>query len=207
MVYQAKDYTELLGLKGFSKELLKNHFTLYEGYVKNANNLLNFLNGMFEKGQMAGPEFTELKRRLPFEMNGIKLHEYYFENMSRDSSGLPDKENAFHVKVAEDFGSYKKWESSFRAVALTRGIGWVVTIYDPSVSSVFNTWVDEHHLGHVAGTTPLLVCDLWEHAMLLDYGSNREEYLDAFLKVVDWGTVAHRVDKAFDLQGMYQVEK
>lgn len=191
-------------MKGFSKELLKNHFGLYEGYVKNANKLLETLASLQEQGKMPSPEFSEIQRRLSFELNGIKLHEYYFENMNRDG-GRPDKESSFYKKVTAQFGDYKKWENHFRAVAVIRGIGWALTVYDAKTDRLLNTWVDEHHLGHVAGTWPVVVCDLWEHAMLLDYGSDREKYLNAFFEVIDWSAAAGRLEKAAELQEMHQV--
>ncbi|HLD50227.1 MAG TPA: Fe-Mn family superoxide dismutase [bacterium] len=204
MIYKANDYTSLLGLKGFSKELLKNHFTLYEGYVKNANRLLGALTGLPEEGKTPELSFTEIKRRLSFELNGIKLHEYYFENMSRDANGEPDTEDWFYRKVIQEFGSYQNWQKSFRSVASTRGVGWAIAIYDPQAELVINTWVDEHHIGHVVGTIPLLVLDLWEHAMLLDYGSDREKYMDAFFDVIHWPLVSSRFEKALELEESHQ---
>lgn len=205
MIYKANDYTPLLGLKGFSKELLKNHFTLYEGYVKNANRLLHTLTGLLEEGKAAEPPFTEMKRRLSFELNGIKLHEYYFGNMSKDTHGEPGKESWFYRKIVQEFGSYQKWLKSFRSVASTRGVGWAIAVYDAQADLVINTWVDEHHIGHVAGTTPLLILDLWEHAMLLDYGSDREKYVDAFFEVVDWTAVSNRFEKTLELEEAHRI--
>ena len=205
MNYKPNDYTALLGLKGFSDRLLKNHFALYEGYVKNANQILETLAGLTETGKTSGPQFTELKRRLPFELNGIKLHEYYFENMSIEAAGEPDKENSFYKKVVQEFGSFQNWKKSFLAVGATRGVGWVISLYEPRAKLILNTWVDEHHLGHVAGTVPLLVMDLWEHAMLLDYGSDREKYMDAFFEAVYWPFVSGRFERALDFHEMHQV--
>ncbi len=206
MIYKANDYTSLLGLKGFSKELLKNHFALYEGYVKNANQLLASLTGLLEEGKTSEPAFVEMKRRLSFELNGMKLHEDYFGNMSKDAVECePDNENWFHGKVSQEFGSYQKWQKSFRSVASTRGVGWAIAVYDVRADLVINTWVDEHHIGHITGTTPLLVLDLWEHAMLLDYGSDREKYIDAFFNVINWTVVSNRFEKALELEAAHQI--
>lgn len=205
MIYNANDYTALLGVKGFSNKLLKNHFALYAGYVKNANRLLETLAGFAEEGRAAAAQFSEIKRRLSFELNGIKLHEYYFENMIKEAEGGLDKENLFYQKVTQEFGSYHNWEQNFRAVASVRGVGWAIAIYDVQSGLVINTWVDEHHIGHVAGTTPILVLDLWEHAMLLDYGSDREKYIDAFFNVVNWPVVAHRFEKVSETQEIHPI--
>jgi Fe-Mn family superoxide dismutase len=79
-MYTAKDYSKLIGMEGFSEILLKNHFTLYQGYVTNTNKILDSLAQMLKEDKASTPEWAELKRRLGWEFNGMRLHEYYFEN-------------------------------------------------------------------------------------------------------------------------------
>jgi len=79
MAYEVKDYSKLIGMQGFSDALLKNHFTLYQGYVTNTNKVLETLEIMLKDGKTGTPEYAELKRRLGWEWNGARLHEYYFE--------------------------------------------------------------------------------------------------------------------------------
>ena len=81
MTYQAVDYNRIVGMEGFSDTLLKNHFTLYQGYVTNTNKVLDTLGQLLKEGQTGNPEYAELKRRLGWEFNGMRLHEYYFENL------------------------------------------------------------------------------------------------------------------------------
>ena len=81
MAYSAKDYARLIGMEGFSETLLKNHFSLYQGYVTNTNKLLDSLAMMLKEGKIGTPEYSELKRRQGFEFDGMRLHEYYFENL------------------------------------------------------------------------------------------------------------------------------
>src|SRR5690348_2980307 len=81
--YVAKDYSNLLGMPGFSDDLLKMHFKLYEGYVKNANELLAKLQSMNGTGSY---EFGALKRRLGWEFDGMRLHELYFDNLGGNDS-------------------------------------------------------------------------------------------------------------------------
>ena len=73
-MYQAKNFDHLLGTPGFSDMLLKNHFTLYEGYVKNFNTLNEILMTMEEKGEVGTPVDAELNRRFGWEFNGMRLH-------------------------------------------------------------------------------------------------------------------------------------
>ncbi|MDD2702493.1 MAG: superoxide dismutase, partial [Candidatus Omnitrophica bacterium] len=81
VVYQAKDFARLAGMPGFSDTLLNNHFKLYQGYVKNVNTLREKLDALLAEGKDRTPEYAELKRRFGWEFNGMRLHEYYFENM------------------------------------------------------------------------------------------------------------------------------
>ena len=81
MPYNAKDYSKLIGTQGFSETLLKNHFTLYQGYVTNTNKLADTLAQMLKEGKTTAPEYAELKRRFGWEFDGMRLHEYYFENL------------------------------------------------------------------------------------------------------------------------------
>ena len=191
MAYTAKDYAKLIGMEGFSETLLKNHFTLYQGYVTNTNKVLETLDQMLKNDKATTPEFAELKRRLGWEFNGMRLHEYYFENLGGkaplDSNGKLGK------KLAEGFGSYENWEKDFKATGSMRGIGWVVLYQDITDGTLINFWVNEHDVAHPAGCTPLLIMDVFEHAFMLDYGLKRPDYIAAFLKNIDWSVVESRL--------------
>src|SRR5208283_4983512 len=113
MSYAAKDYSKLVGMQGFSETILKNHFTLSQ---------------MLTEGKTATTEFAELKRRLGWEFNGMRLHEYYFENLGGKSP--LSKDGKLAKKIAEDFGSYELWEKDFKATGTMRGIGWIVLYQD-----------------------------------------------------------------------------
>jgi Fe-Mn family superoxide dismutase len=89
MAYTVKDFSHLIGIEDFSETLLKNHFTLYQGYVTNTNKLMDLLTTMLQEGKVGTPEYAELKRRIGFEFNGMRLHEYYFSNLG--GKGMLDK--------------------------------------------------------------------------------------------------------------------
>ena len=108
MAYEAKDYSKLIGMEGFSETLLKNHFTLYQGYVTNTNKLMDMLASMLKEGKVGTPEYAELKRRMGWEFNGMRLHEYYFDNLG--GKAALDKAGKLAKKLAENFGSYEDWE-------------------------------------------------------------------------------------------------
>ena len=191
MSYAAKDYAKLIGMEGFSETLLKNHFTLYQGYVTNTNKVLDTLSQMLKDGKAGSYEYAELKRRLGWEFNGMRLHEYYFENLG--GKGGLNQGGKLAKKLAEDFGSYEVWEKDFKATATMRGIGWVVLYQDPANGKLINFWINEHDVSHPAGGNPLLILDVFEHAFMIDYGLKRPDYIEAFFKNMHWGAVEARL--------------
>lgn len=191
MAYTAKDYARLIGMAGFSEGLLKNHFTLYQGYVTNTNKVLDLLEQMLKEGKTAAPEYAELKRRLGWEFNGMRLHEFYFDNLGGkeplNGNGKLGK------KLADNFGSIEAWEKDFKATGAMRGIGWTVLYQDGADGRLINFWVNEHDVSHPAGGNPILIMDVFEHAFMLDYGLKRADYIEAFFKNIDWKAAEGRL--------------
>jgi Fe-Mn family superoxide dismutase len=190
MAYTAKDYSALIGLPGFSETLLKNHFTLYQGYVTNTNKVLDTIDAMLKDGKAGTPEYAELKRRLGWEFDGMRLHEYYFENLGAKPL-VPGGKLA--QKIAADFGSYENWEKDFKATGAMRGIGWTILYQDPASGRLINFWINEHDVSHPAGCTPLLIMDVFEHAFMIDFGLKRADYIAAFFGNINWAAVEARM--------------
>lgn len=191
MPYTAKDYSSLIGMSGFSETLLKNHFTLYQGYVTNTNKLYDTLKEMLKSGKAATPEYAELKRRFGFEFNGMRLHEYYFENLGGKKA--LNKSGKLAKLLPGGFGSYDDWEKDFKAVGAMRGIGWAILYQDNTNGWLFNQWINEHETGHPTGCQPILIMDVFEHAFMLDYGLKRADYIEAFFKNIKWDAVEARL--------------
>jgi Fe-Mn family superoxide dismutase len=191
MAYVAKDFAFLLGMPGFSDTLLKNHFTLYQGYVNNTNKVMELLAGMVKAGKEGTPEFAELKRRQGWEFNGMRLHELYFANLGGD--GDVARAPNLMKKKTEQFGDVATCAKDFKATASMRGIGWVILYQDMENGLLFNQWINEHDGGHPAGGNPILVLDVFEHAFITDYGLKRADYIEAFLKNVKWDVVEKRL--------------
>ncbi|MGA7561672.1 MAG: Fe-Mn family superoxide dismutase [Desulfobaccales bacterium] len=191
MTYTAKDFSFLLGMKGFSDTLLKNHFTLYQGYVANTNKELDLLAALLKDGKQGTPEFAELKRRLGWEFNGMRLHELYFSNLGGD--GDWGKAPELTKRVTAQFGSVEACANDFMAVAAMRGIGWAVTYEDPETGLIINQWINEHDGGHSAGCNPLLILDVFEHAYMTDYGLKRADYIAAFFNNLKCEAVEQRL--------------
>jgi len=191
-MYQPKNYDNLIGINGLSEQLLKNHFTLYQGYVANFNKLNDILVAMEKDGKFGTPEYAELNRRFGWEFNGMRLHEYYFENLTKNFKEL-EKSSALMSVIEKEFGSYEMWEKDFKAMGAMRGIGWVILYHDKIADRLFNVWINEHDAGHFAGAAPLLVMDVFEHAYLTDYGLSRKDYIEKFMLMIDWSAVGGRV--------------
>lgn len=191
MAYEAKDYSRLLGMDGFSEQLLKNHFTLYQGYVTNSNKVLDALAALTAEGKTAGADYAEMKRRLGWEFNGMRLHEYYFENLGGKEPLNPTGRIA--SRMVEQFGSIETWEKDFRAVGAMRGIGWAVLYQDTVNGRLINFWINEHDAGHPAGCQPILIMDVFEHAFMLDYGVKRADYIEAFFRNINWSAAEARM--------------
>lgn len=183
--YTPKNFNYLLGnVHGLDDALLKMHFTLYQGYVKNTNNILNLIN----EADPTSLTYGALKRRFDWEYDGMVLHELYFENLG------PAKEinrrGPLYQKLIDSFGSFAKWMSNFKHTALIRGIGWVV-LYEKE-GELYDVWVDDHHIGHLAGANPLVVLDVWEHAYITEFGLDRAKYVDVVMKNLNWEVIEKR---------------
>ncbi len=189
--YKAKDFSYLIGMPGFTEDALRMHFTLYQGYVKSTNLFLDILKGYADDGKERTPQYAEIKRRLGWEFDGMRLHELYFSNLG----GLGTKINpagALYKQIEKDFGSYKAWQTDFMNTGLLRGIGWVVLYNDPVQERLINAWVGEHDIGNLVTSNPLLIMDVWEHAYLIDYGLDRMAYFKAFFNNINWDVVQKR---------------
>jgi superoxide dismutase, Fe-Mn family len=184
-------------LNGISDQTLEMHFKLYEGYVKETNKLTEKISEFLADGkvdQEEMPAYSELTRRLGFEYNGMVLHEYYFDNMKQGGLGDPDRNSAFYRATEESLGSYDIWKADFVGVGKMRGVGWAICYENPANGRLSNHWITLHETGNVAGFTPVLVMDVWEHAYLLDYQPvDRPKYIEAFFSNIDWNAVEARL--------------
>ena len=191
--YAAKEFN-LAGLNGISDKTLELHFGLYKGYVTNTNTLNQQISDLLSSGQAGSPAFSEITRRLGFEYNGMRLHEYYFSNMTPSGNTNPATGSAIEQAIIDSFGSFDTWKTDFTKVGAMRGVGWAITYQDPFTKRLSNHWVTLHEDGNPAGFTPILVMDAWEHAFLLDYKpAERSKYIEAFFTNINWKAVEDRL--------------
>ncbi|HYV83759.1 MAG TPA: superoxide dismutase [Pyrinomonadaceae bacterium] len=202
--YQPRQFN-LSGLKGISDQTLEMHFKLYEGYVKETNNLTQRITEFIKDGnvdQEEMPAYSELTRRLGFEYNGMVLHEYYFDNLqSGGGTGDALKTSQFLKAAEATFGSYDIWKADFVGIGKMRGVGWAICYQNPANGRISNHWITLHETGNVAGFNPILVMDVWEHAFLLDYKpAERPKYIEAFFSNINWNAVEDRLKKITGVQ-------
>lgn len=190
MAFTYKVRTELRpkDLDGISEDQIAQHWSLYEGYIKNVNLLNEHAAQLAQKGEY-GPEFAEIKRRLGFEYDGMILHEHYFSILKAGQTPLSES-SPLTKALKQSFGGFDNWKKEFSAIGKMRGVGWGILYYDPRVGTLSNNWISLHEGGHPAGFVPLLVMDVWEHAYMVDWGaSGRGDYVTAFFKNIDWTRV------------------
>jgi len=191
MTYEAKTFN-LPALEGLSEKQVTAHLSLYEGYVKHVNHLREQIHDLESQDkEKYAYAIAELRRRLGFEFDGMRMHEYYFTQFEGGTTDVPESLSAL---VSEKYGSWDAFIEHFTTVGMTRGIGWTVLYQDPEVGTVHTAWVSDHELGQLAGLPIIFAMDMWEHAFMVDYlPSAKKDYITAFLKNTNWETVAKRI--------------
>jgi Fe-Mn family superoxide dismutase len=126
----------------------------------------------------------------------MRNHEYYFKSLEGGATPL-QPESTLMKTITEEFGSFDAWLARFKAIALTRGIGWAMLYYDKTTGRLLNAWIDEQHLGHLTGLSPVLALDVWEHAFIPDYkASGKKAYVEDFFKNLNWSVIDGNLLKA-----------
>lgn len=194
MPHEPKNFDHLLGkLKGLSESQLKQHFTLYQGYVKKLNEIEEKLAKQDKSAaNYSFNEYSELKRREAVAFNGSYLHELYFENLAADG-GEP---SATLKKACEAaFGSWENMIADLKAAGSSTP-GWVLLTLNEVDGKLHTYILYEHHIGLPVRQRIILAMDCWEHAFMVDYGIKKADYLNAFVSNVDWKIVNKRFDAA-----------
>lgn len=185
-MFEAKKFN-VPELKGISKKTIEEHIKLYEGYVKNANLIVEKMATLDSEQDpyVAG----ELFRRFSFEYNGMRNHEVYFSSLEGGSVAF-NPESELGKRIVELFGSYENFVKEFSSLATTRGIGWAVLWYDKKENKFLTTWIDEQHLGQLNGCDMILGLDMWEHSYVADYQpSGKKQYVEDFFANLNWNVI------------------
>src|SRR3989338_193743 len=200
--FEEKKY-DIPELKGISKKTIEEHLKLYSGYVKHSNLILEKIAELKKEADPSSPlgpgnayALGEINRRFGFEYNGMRNHEVYFDSLQDGAKPLGEK-SQLKKKIAETWGSFETWLAEFKAIALTRGIGWAMLYYDHQEGRLLTAWIDEQHLGQLQDCLLLLGLDMWEHSYVADYQpSGKKNYVDDLFANLNWDTVREKITKA-----------
>lgn len=178
-------------LNGLSARLLASHYeNNYGGAVRRLNAIADELSAS-GPATLPGFRLNGLKREELIAVNSMLLHEVYFDGLGEGGGGDPD--GALAEAITRDFGSLAQWRTEFVAMgkALGGGSGWVVLSRSPRDGRLSNVWAADH-THSLAGGTPLLALDMYEHSYHLDFGSNAAAYVDTFMANIAWSRIAAR---------------
>jgi superoxide dismutase, Fe-Mn family len=187
MAYTMKPLTcDPARIKGMSEKLLVSH---YENNYGGAVNRLNAITAQlaeldFEK--TPGFVINGLKREELIASNSMILHELFFASLGEESAPGGELRGA----LERDFGSLDRWRAEFSAMGKAQGggSGWVLLIWSPRDRKLINQWAMDHTTT-LAGGTPILALDMYEHSYHMDYGAKAAAYVDAFMAAINWPNV------------------
>ena len=182
-------------LIGISEKTIEEHLKLYKGYVNNSNLVLNKIKEYEKSGIENAYILSELHRRFAFEFGGMRNHEYYFSSLSGGAKILKESSSLFKT-ITQDGTSFDIWLENFKALAMTRGVGWAMLYYDKQTDKLISQWVDEQHIGHLVGLSIVIALDMWEHAYYLDYiPVEKKEYIENFFENLNWEVIEENFSK------------
>jgi superoxide dismutase, Fe-Mn family len=170
-------------IKGMSERLIVSHYeNNYGGAVKRLN-LIDEKLAELDMASAAGFLINGLKREQLIAMNSMVLHEVFFDGLGDQSA----PGTLLHDAIARDFGSFERWRSEFIAMgkALGGGSGWVLLSWSPRDRRLVNQWAADH-CHSLAGGTPILALDMYEHSYHIDFGAKAATYVDTFMEAIRW---------------------
>ena len=183
-------------LKGISAKTIEEHLKLYSGYVKHSNLILEKIVELKADAEKNAYALGEIQRRFGFEYNGMRNHEVYFDSLSGGPKALT-KDGELAKCFDYLWGSYEGWLAEFKAIALTRGVGWAMLYLDRKEHRLLNAWVDEQHLGQLQDCSLILALDMWEHSFVADYQpSGKKQYIEDFFANLNWEVVEKNFEEA-----------
>lgn len=180
-----------LGTEGISRRTHEEHFKLYQGYVRKSNELIDKLTTLTRDPAKANQIFSDIREakvELSFALGGVKNHELYFDILGGAGS---QPEGQLLDEINRSFGSVAAWSADLKATGIGAR-GWVWTAYDYDLKRLMNYIGDAQNSYPIWNATPIIGLDVYEHAYYLDFATQRAPYIDAFLRNINWNSVATR---------------
>jgi Fe-Mn family superoxide dismutase len=191
---QSMSFPNLSTVEGISQNQLTQHLELYAGYVKKINDIETQIMAMspeLDKMNATYSPFRELHVEQTYALNGVILHEAYFEALKGQSAPATQTE-LVHKVFTEEFGSWDNYLHHLSAVGKSAR-GWALTGFNMRDHRIHNYALDTHNQFVPMNVIPLVVLDVYEHAYMIDFGTKRGAYLEAFMRNVDWSVVDKRL--------------
>ncbi|GAA0739501.1 superoxide dismutase [Clostridium oceanicum] len=188
------DFSNVIGISEYQ---LKEHYKLYKGYVNKVNELLTLSNDSqdFKNSNPTYSKMRSVKLGESYALNGVKLHQLYFNNITSTPSA---PKGLILKKIVTDFESLENFIEYFKEVGSSVR-GWAILCIDPIDNKLHIYGSDTHDTGAMWLCYPLLIMDVYEHAYFIDFGTNKKAYMDEFFKNVNWNKVNLRLKKYFNL--------
>ncbi len=169
------------------------HSKHHQAYVTGANAALAALAEARDKGDLAN--VNKLEKDLAFNLGGHVNHSIFWTNMSPDGGDKPTGELA--SAIDDQFGSFDKFTAHYTAAAMgVQGSGWAALMWDSIGHNLLINQFFDQQSNFAAGTVPLLLLDVWEHAYYIDYKNVRADYVKAFWNIANWDNVQKRFESA-----------
>lgn len=177
-------------IKDMSYSQLNQHYILYTRYVNTINKVSLEMNNnaTYENCNSNFSNVRNVQRALSFNLDAVKLHELYFENMTGLNNTICGKINDVIIQY---FGTYDNFKDKFKCIGLSMR-GWVVLCYDSFTDDYYIYGQDSHNTEIVMSTYPIIVMDVYEHAYMIDYGIDKGAYIDAFFNNLDFKVINDR---------------
>lgn len=193
-MFEAKKFDSINGVEGLSEKLMGEHYKLYEGYVKKANEIAEKLKTVdLTTANATFSDLRALKMGFSFAVGGVKSHELYFENLGGLAANSPKAPQGWlGSQIEKHFGSFENWQKDMKATGIAAR-GWVWLAFDWQTGTLFNYLGDTHDTFPIWHATPIIALDVYEHAYMLDYGIARADYIDAFFKNIDWNSAEQHI--------------
>jgi Fe-Mn family superoxide dismutase len=188
MEITAKTYEYNTGV--VTRKQFDDHMTLYKGYISKTNEIAHTLatNPEYASANATQSHYRGLKRGQTYALDGVILHELYFENLGH--AAMPIGKKTQHL-MDKYYGGVDKWKADFIACCMSAR-GWSIWAYEQRTRACHNFLLDNHHDGQVTLAYPIIVMDMYEHAYFLDYGTDKAAYINRFIAQIPWDAVEKR---------------